>query len=132
MEDVTGRRPRLRPLPFVPPAILYLAICVQSGFAVALPLVHFRWGDKVLHFTVFGLLGLLTARALDRGTDAIRSSRVLLAIVALVMALLGACDEVHQYFVPGRRADVLDWVADLAGGVSGAFAWSLLATRLRR
>jgi VanZ family protein len=37
-------------------------------------------------------------------------------------ALYAATDEVHQYFVPMRQTDVLDWLVDIAGVLVGALA----------
>jgi VanZ family protein len=34
---------------------------------------------------------------------------------ALLAALLGAADELHQLYLPGRVASVADWLADLVG-----------------
>lgn len=33
-------------------------------------------------------------------------------------SLYGATDEVHQYFVPERSSDVLDWIADTVGALA--------------
>ena len=33
----------------------------------------------------------------------------------LYAVVYGASDEWHQYYVPGRYADVWDWVADIVG-----------------
>ncbi|MBW1672018.1 MAG: VanZ family protein [Deltaproteobacteria bacterium] len=37
-------------------------------------------------------------------------------------SLYGLADEFHQYFVPNRHADPVDWVADTLGSVVGAIA----------
>jgi len=41
-------------------------------------------------------------------------------------SLYGLADELHQYFVPYRCADPVDWVADTLGSAVGAFAVSVL------
>jgi VanZ family protein len=46
----------------------------------------------------------------------------------LLVSALGAADEWHQQFIPGRRMDARDWLADTAGAVSGLS----LVTALRR
>ncbi len=45
-------------------------------------------------------------------------------------ALYAATDEVHQYFVPSRQADALDWLVDVAGVLAGAL--SMLAWERKR
>ncbi len=37
-------------------------------------------------------------------------------------SLYGLADELHQYFVPNRYADPIDWVADTLGSAVGAIA----------
>lgn len=52
------------------------------------------------------------------------TNRYLLALAA--GALYAASDEVHQYFVPRRQIDLVDWLVDIAGVLAGAFlvlAW---------
>lgn len=46
--------------------------------------------------------------------------------------LFGISDEVHQRFVPGRSAEVLDVVADAAGGLLAALVFTALAAALTR
>lgn len=55
--------------------------------------------------------------------------RVWLAV--LIAFLFGISDEVHQYFVPNRSADVMDVVADVVGATLGATAVAVLLRRLR-
>ncbi len=78
--------------------------------------------DKVIHFVSYALLGLTVgwAACSRTGADAVRWM--------LVVSALGAADEWHQQFIPGRSMDVRDWVADTAGAVSGL----LLVTALHR
>jgi VanZ family protein len=50
-------------------------------------------------------------------------------IGALALSLLGAVDEWHQQFIPNRRMDLRDWVADTAGAVTGLLLVTALARR---
>ena len=88
-----------------PVAIGLLIFSASSRSGVAGPRIpHF---DKVVHFSVYGLLGTLVYRAMPgRGA----AWWALLAVSAY-----GATDELHQYFVPGRSAEIADWIADTAG-----------------
>ena len=73
-------------------------------------------GDKIVHFAVYGLLATLVCRL---GVGWRGAAWALLAASAF-----GASDEWHQSFVPGRSAEVADWVADSLGA---ALAVSLYA-----
>jgi VanZ family protein len=43
-----------------------------------------------------------------------------LLITFIFGSIYGISDELHQYFVPGRSVEFLDWVADTLGSTSGA------------
>lgn len=82
------------------------------------------WGqDKIAHFIAFGLLGYLGARALRAPGGSRDRLRVLMP--AVLTALYGVSDEIHQAFVPGRDAALTDVLADAVGAFFGA----LLAKR---
>jgi VanZ family protein len=79
--------------------------------------VPFAYADKVAHFGIYGVMGFLCA--LWRRESGIPARGA--AVTALVfVALLGAVDEVHQHWIPGRSMEVIDWLADTAGGGMGA------------
>ena len=68
-------------------------------------------GAHLLLFGITAFLVLLGRRALAR-------PRVIDGVVAILVATLyGVSDEVHQSFVPQRRADVMDVITDLIGAV---------------
>ena len=76
--------------------------------------------DKLFHLIAFGILGFLamgTRQASQQGHPTRQVWRVVLAVT-----LYGILDEFHQYFVPGRSADVYDVLADAIGGLLGAWA----------
>jgi len=88
-----------------PLAVALLIFAASSRSAVAGPrLPHF---DKVVHFSVYGLLATLLCRQ-GRGWRA--AGWTLLAVSAY-----GATDEWHQFFVPGRSCEWGDWIADTTG-----------------
>jgi VanZ family protein len=83
--------------------------------------------DKLLHALEFGILAFLAANALltlprFAGGETDRWKLWLLAV--LLTALWGTLDEVHQLWVPMRSSDILDALADILGGMVGA--WLLL------
>ncbi|MEW5733610.1 MAG: VanZ family protein [Thermodesulfobacteriota bacterium] len=111
------------------PALLYMAwIFYLSSLPNPLPVPLPPGVDKIAHFGQYGLLGILLARAVhSRGSGGFFLRWLMAAALA---AAYGVSDEFHQYFVPGRNADVLDALADALGGAAGAWAW-LAAVRAR-
>jgi VanZ family protein len=71
--------------------------------------------DKVVHFSVFGLMATLVLRPF-------RSRHVIWAIV--IVSLFGATDELHQSFTPGRSMDYHDWIADTLGAITTVTAYA--------
>lgn len=87
----------------------------------------FPGADKVAHFGFYGIMGFLFVlwrRETGKGAMA--------AVVwaAIFAALLGAVDEFHQQWIPGRSMDLLDWVADFAGGTAGGFCSAMAVSML--
>lgn len=79
---------------------------------------------KAAHFSIYCLLGLLTANALFRFSV----RRFPLACVSVgICALYAASDEFHQYFVPGRSCQITDVMIDTGGAVLGTAVFMLLA-----
>lgn len=97
------------PLPFLPPELLLQ--------------------DKLLHSLAYAILGALLVPGF-RGVGFSPRSAFLLAVG--LASLYGATDEFHQSFVPGRSADVLDWVADTLGAALGAALATAASLALRR
>ena len=87
--------------------------------------------DKTGHIAAYAGLALLSVRAVGGGLPI----RVVLrtAVYALaIAAAYGMSDELHQWFVPGRSADVRDWFADVGGaliGIGGCWLWGIIAVR---
>jgi len=75
--------------------------------------------DKILHFLYFLIGAVLLSVALYlRGLSSWCRN---LFVVLITVAVIGALDEWHQSWVPGRSGnDLGDWIADLLGGVAGA------------
>lgn len=79
--------------------------------------------DKVVHLALYGTLGWLAGGAASAAGSAPGARRPIDFATALralgAMACFAAADEWHQQFIPGRGADPLDWVADVAGAALG-------------
>jgi len=101
------------------PVLLYcLLLFIQSSFPASEHVPEFDFSDKLLHAGAYAVLGFLIYRAfsaMDNDATTIR----LIAISIFLTALYGASDEIHQYFVPSRSAEFLDFAADAIGGILG-------------
>jgi VanZ family protein len=100
------------------PAIVYAVLLywISSLPNPNAPDFGLEWGDKINHAGAFGLMALLWFRALGWITPR-RSRRSRLFLTLLLVAAYGATDEIHQSFVPGRFADITDWIADVVGAI---------------
>jgi len=76
----------------------------------------FPGADKVAHFGFYGVAGFLFV-LWRRENGAGAAAAVIWA--SIFAALLGAVDEFHQQWIPGRSMEFLDWAADFAGGTAG-------------
>ena len=79
--------------------------------------------DKLLHFGAYAGLAFLLAAALK--SLRVRHGTLLLPMV--VAAVYGCVDELSQMAVPGRRAEVADWAADVFGAGLGVVAFGLVS-----
>ncbi len=76
------------------------------------------------HFVAFALLGVPIALRFATSEAARRSPRRALAMVVVAIWLFAAVDELAQDWIDGREPDILDWVADMLGALSGLIAGS--------
>ena len=89
--------------------------------------------DKALHAILYAGLAALVVRALAGrllGPVTIRIA----ALAVAISALYGVTDELHQYFVPPRQADIRDLAADVTGAAVAALALYVVGrfTRMSR
>ena len=105
------------------PLIIYcLFIFLQSSRPSPEHIPDFRFLDKFLHVGAYGLLGILFYRAYE--TLPLKARKNLLILFSIGSATLyGISDEIHQYFVPDRDADILDAVANTIGSISGVYLY---------
>lgn len=77
--------------------------------------------DKINHFLAFFVLGFFLNLTLKYQTKFPELKKNILLITVIIAAGYGLLDELHQLLVPGRSAEVLDWIADFIGAFSGCF-----------
>ncbi|MFO7708559.1 MAG: VanZ family protein [Desulfobacterales bacterium] len=125
--------PRLmRMLPDLAPLIAYCTfIVIQSHLPSPVELPEVSHVDKLLHAGAYGVMAVLFYRTYRAGWPQAGRRALLWASVASA-ALFGLSDEIHQFFVPERTADPLDFLADAAGAFLGAALYQRLFDPGRR
>jgi VanZ family protein len=87
--------------------------------------------DKGAHVAAYAALGAALIRALASGQARLMTVMRVLIAAGLATAY-GMTDELHQRFVPDRTPELLDLVADAAGGLAGAILFAGIAKTLAR
>ncbi len=72
----------------------------------------FEHQDKIFHMGAYFIMGLL---AWNFFVQFAKTQTFVFKISLCFCSCFGISDEWHQYFVPGRDADLLDWLADTLG-----------------
>ena len=113
------------------PVALYMVLIFGLSSVPDPPDLPDAVGDKGGHAFLYAGLGALMTRAIGGGL----SHPIALAAVVRGVAwttAYGVTDEVHQRFVPPRRMDPMDLVADAIGAAAGAiavYAWGIIPRR---
>ena len=95
----------------LPVLVMSAGIVWVSNQSVTVP-QPFSFADKLYHVLAYAVYGWTLLLALRTFPLASRQQLVLALSIGFLFA---ASDELHQAFVPGRTADLLDWVADAVG-----------------
>lgn len=77
---------------------------------------------KMAHFTEYLILGILVLQLLS---DYTKINKRMLIVSLIICYLYAVSDEVHQIFIPGRTAKVLDTFIDGAGSLVGITIYSI-------
>jgi VanZ family protein len=108
------------------PVLFYcLIIFVQSSYPTVHKTYDLPYIDKLLHLAGYAMLGVLFFRGFknSRFKNDFASIRT---VSILLTGIYGATDELHQYYVPYRTADIWDVISDLSGGFIGVYIYQAL------
>lgn len=115
-------------LVYVPLTVYWLIIFTLTTLpSQSLPSTSIN--DKIAHLLAYYFLGALLVLALFIQKKFKSFNKRYLFFAAGICMLYGAADELHQMFIPGRFADILDWTADTIGAISGIFTVYFLLIR---
>lgn len=111
------------------PILIYcLLIFTQSSYPSPESVPDWPYLDKLLHIAAYALMGALFFRAFR--TLRIKNQLKLVMIISILFSsLYGISDELHQYFVPFRNADLMDILADMLGSIIGVYIYHSLVTK---
>ncbi len=87
----------------------------------------FAYQDKLFHTLAYGMLGVLLLMSFRY--EAPSYTGIQIALAAGIASLYGISDEVHQSFVPGREADIFDWVADTVGALTAVLILAFIVKK---
>lgn len=111
-------------------ALYALGIFVESSIS-QVPAFPSGFTDKDGHGLLYAGLAVVVLRAASGARwDGVTLRAV--AVAALFASFYGITDEFHQWFVPGRTADVNDWIADTIGAAVAVAAVWLVARVVRK
>ncbi len=114
--------------------IYMIVVLIFSVFTPPRGVDTFTGLDKVLHFLLYGLMGLLWVRVfLTRRTHGFGGGRPRgVALKALAITFLyGLIIEFVQNFLPAREASLYDALANGAGAIAGVLLYSLINRCIR-
>jgi VanZ family protein len=127
--QLSDRKPPARFSWFVVPVVLYVVMIFSISAQPHLKLpVDFNNADKLYHFSEYGGLGLLIARALNAFMPG-RAAGARAAIAIGLGLLVATCDEIFQSTVPGRTSSVFDAMADTLGVALAQWVYALMIRR---
>ena len=114
------------------PVALWAVVILTITSVPDIPAPPTAGSDKLGHFTLYFVFGVLCSRAVSATRGSGREGRGATAVIGTIaaIALFAAVDEWHQRFIPRRSAEFNDWIADVCGAALGVALVALV--RLRR
>ena len=96
-----------------------------------IPMKEIHYVDKLIHFIVYAVLGVLIFRAI-RSLPGDAGLFVIILIALTISSIVGFCDEIIQIFTPTRTLDRVDFCFDVFGSLSGMAAYILIKSRKKK
>jgi len=89
-------------------------------------------GDKVAHFFAYLILSVLLYLTFIFQEKLSFTQRNAIILTLAIAICYGVLDELHQMLVPGRSAELLDWIADAIGAACGVLITSFLLKKFKK
>jgi VanZ family protein len=88
--------------------------------------------DKIEHFGAYGLLSAILYLNLLFQEKFRLFNKYPATFAIMIASFYGMLDELHQLFVPGRSADIIDWLADFSGAVLGVIIIRFILQKIKQ
>ena len=111
--------------PVIAYALLIVFLSAQSTPSQYVPGFLYGLSDKILHGLEYGVLALLLYRAFKHTVK----TGWTVGLSILTAVLFGLTDEIHQWFVPNREADIFDLLADGLGATLLVCVWAFVVEK---
>ncbi len=99
---------------YIPLAIHWVSIFVLTSLPTK-SMPSFALHDKVKHFIAYLVLTFFLSLTLRVQDKYAKIKEEFIKYTIIITLLYSTFDEIHQIFIPGRSAEVLDWIANLFG-----------------
>jgi len=107
-------------LVFTPLVIHWISIFVLTSLpSDAMP--QFGLYDKLKHFIAYLVLSIFLTMSLYLQSRFKNAKKEFIKYSFIITIIYSTFDELHQLFIPGRYAEILDWLANLIGIILGIF-----------
>jgi len=113
------------------PLVVYWLLLLAATSLPAQDVPSLGISDKINHFVAYLVLAVLIYMALIYQRKSEFLFNYAFAASVIIASAYGALDEIHQIYVPGRFAELLDWIADFSGAITGVLIVSILIKRSR-
>ncbi len=116
---------------YIPLAVYWIILFVFTTIPVDTLPKLFDVQDKLEHFAAYFALSILLFLAFHFQEKIPFLKRNVVLITFSCIMIYGAVDELHQMLIPGRMADIFDWIADALGGGLGIFSTFLFVKSVK-
>ena len=107
--------------------ILFVLTSLPSKSAITIGV-----SDKIEHFGAYGILASVLYVNLYFQKKFKKLNKYPGTFTLIFASLYGVMDELHQLFVPGRTADILDWTADFTGSLLAVIITKFIIQKLKQ
>jgi len=111
------------------PLVVYWIVLFGATTLPAASMPSFGVVDKVNHLSAYFILAILLFLTLLFQQKISLAKKRVAAYALIICSLYGMLDEVHQIFIPGRSAELLDFVADACGALLGVLLMNYLVKK---